>query len=150
MEKIKDLIIKYKTFIKYIFSAGISFAIDLTLFTIFNLLFKNFIKDYSIIAATICARVISSVINYHMNRNAVFKKGDDRLADGKSFAQFAGLVVIQMCVSAGSVFGLHRLLPKINETLIKIPVECVLFLVNYFVQKVFIFKGDNDDKKKNE
>ena len=31
----------------------------------------------------------------------------------------------------------------VNETLIKIPVESILFIVNYFIQKIFIFKGEN-------
>ena len=38
---IAKIINKYKTFIKYMFSAGISFFIDITLFTIFLFLLKK-------------------------------------------------------------------------------------------------------------
>ena len=70
----KNLINRYTTFIKYIFSAGISFALDISLFTLFAYLLKFLIGSYAIIVATIFARIISSFINYHLNRNRVFKK----------------------------------------------------------------------------
>ena len=68
---IAKIINKYKTFIKYMFSAGISFFIDITLFTIFLFLLKNTIKDtsLSILVSTISARAISSFINYLINQN---------------------------------------------------------------------------------
>ena len=64
MNSLVNIVKKYSVFIKYIISAGISFAIDLTLFTLFNLLLKGVLSDLSIILATILARVISSFINY--------------------------------------------------------------------------------------
>lgn len=146
MEKIKALINKYKTFIKYIFSAGISFLLDLTLFTIFNAILKGILETKAIIVATISARVISSFINYHLNRNRVFASNKDgSKIDSSSFVKYVTLVIIQMLVSSFSVYALYNM-THINETLIKIPVECVLFLVNYFVQKLFIFKKDSREK----
>jgi len=41
MNKILNLIKKHFVFIKYIFSAGISFALDLSLFTVFSFLLKQ-------------------------------------------------------------------------------------------------------------
>ena len=137
MNSLVNLIKKYSIFIKYIISAGISFAIDLTLFTLFNFLLKGVLSDLSIILATILARIISSFINYLMNRNGVFKKNTKKI-DSTTLTKYYGLVIIQMCVSAALVFILYRV-TNINETLIKIPVEIVLFLKNYFVQKHFIF-----------
>ncbi len=77
----KKLLQKYSTFIKYIFSAGTSFLLDLGLFKLFTLIFKSSIGDYAIIVGTVLARILSSFYNYLMNRNAVFKsdkKGMDR------------------------------------------------------------------------
>ena len=72
MKKILDLIKKYKVFLKYIVSAGISFVLDLSLFTVFSILLKgNKVVNY-ILIATILARIISSLINYLLNRNSVF------------------------------------------------------------------------------
>lgn len=138
--KIKEILNKYKTFIKYIFSSGISFIIDITLFTIFSKVFKLVIGTYSIILGTILARIISSIINYSLNKNNVFKHNENKKIDINSFVKYIVLVVIQMFVSSFAVFTLYNI-TKINETLIKVPVECILFLVNYIIQKLFIFNN---------
>lgn len=147
MEKIKNLINKYKTFIKYIFSAGISFILDLTLFTIFNSIFKNIFISFAIVISTVLARIISSFINYHINRNSVFKSSssDHSKIDKSSLIKYIALVIIQMFNSSFLVLALYKL-THFNETLIKIPVECLLFLVNYFIQKHFIFKKKENAK----
>ena len=136
--KIKVLIKKYEMFIKYIMVAGISFLIDIVLFTIFNKIF-NF--SFKIILATILARIVSSFINYLLNRDKVFKSDENKV---KTAIKYYILVVIQMFVSAFLVDNLYSLL-KIDATFIKIPVELFLFICNYLIQKVFIFK-----KVKNE
>lgn len=136
--KIKELIKKYEMFIKYIMVAGISFLIDIVLFTIFNKIF-NF--SFKIILATILARIVSSFINYLLNRDKVFKSDENKV---KTAIKYYILVVIQMFVSAFLVDNLYSLL-KIDATFIKIPVELFLFVCNYLIQKVFIFK-----KVKNE
>ena len=52
------LLQKYSTFLKYIFSAGTSFLIDLILFKLFSVLFKSSIGDYAIIIGTVLARIL--------------------------------------------------------------------------------------------
>ena len=82
MNNIIKLIKQYQTFIKYMISAGISFILDLGLFTLFNILLKTNLSSKSILVATILARAISSFINYLLNRNRVFKqneKGIDKI-----------------------------------------------------------------------
>ena len=143
MNKVVNLVKKYSVFLKYVISAGISFILDLSLFTVFNILLKQSISDISIIMATVLARIISSFINYLMNRNGVFKKNTNKI-DTTTLVKYYILVVIQMFVSASLVLGLYKV-TNINETLIKIPVDIIIFLVNYFIQKHFIFY---DDKKK--
>lgn len=145
MQVIKKLIEKYSTFIKYIISAGLSFGIDLGLFTIFVNVLRIGLGDVAIFVATVCARVISSFFNYLMNRNAVFKNNDGSKADTKTLIKYYILVVIQMCVSSILVFGLHKV-SSINETIVKIPVDVFIFMVNYFVQKLYIFKKVNYEK----
>lgn len=145
MKKILDLIKKYKVFLKYIVSAGISFVLDLSFFTVFSILLKgNKVVNY-ILIATILARIISSLINYLLNRNSVFKK-NDKVMDANTLIKYYVLVVIQMFVSATLVALIYDA-TNIYETVIKIPIEIILFMVNYFVQKKFIF---NDKVKKIE
>lgn len=124
-----------KKIVRYIVSAGTSFAIDLLLFTIFNLLFSNIINSLSIIFATILARILSSLYNYLMNSRYVFKKYNKT-----SLIKYYVLVIIQMGVSAISVCLLSIILPSINDTIIKFFVDIIIFIINYIIQKELIFK----------
>lgn len=137
MTVIKNLIIKYSIFIKYIFSAGFSFALDIGLFGIFKNLLKGVFGDAVALVATPCARVISSFFNYLLNRNAVFKSGKNK-TDKSSLTKYYILVIIQMCISGFLVYLLHNI-TSIDETFIKIPVDILIFIVNYFIQKRWIF-----------
>lgn len=124
-------------FIKYIMTAVMSFLIDITLFTVINFFLKNVISAYSIIVATVLARIISSFVNYYLNRNKVFGSNQKGL-DKKTFIKYYLLVIIQMFVSSFLVFKIFNI-TSLNETLIKVPVEGLIFIVNFFVQKYFIF-----------
>ena len=146
MNKIMKVISKNFVFLKYIFSSGISFVLDLSLFTLFNFLLKDRIGSNSIFISTILARIISSLVNYLLNRNKVFKN-NDKLADFVSLIKYYLLVIVQMIVSATVVSYLYKMF-KVFELLIKIPVEIILFLINYFVQKNFIFNDKSDNRKK--
>lgn len=130
---------KYNTILKYIICAGISFLIDLILFIIFLCFFKSLLGAYSIIISTVFARIISSFINYRINRNNVFKVKDNKKIDSKSLVQFTTLVIIQMFVSSFSVFYIYKF-TRYNEAIIKFFVECILFIINYVIQKKVIFK----------
>lgn len=122
---------KYIVFLKYISVSIISFLIDILFFNLFIFIIK------SVFYATILARIISSFINFLLNKNAVFQNKDkNKLAIIKYYM----LVVFQMFVSAFVVDKLYSIL-KINATLIKIPVELLLFICNYFIQKILIFKN---------
>ncbi len=141
----KNLINKYNTFIKYLLSSGICLVLDLTLFTIFNLILKDKLGILSIFVSTLLARIISSCLNYFLNRNKVFKTDDNKF-DTSSFIGYVLLVITQLCVSGISVTAIYKKL-LINETVIKFGVDLILFLVNFVVQKYFIF--NKEFKKKN-
>ena len=139
IEIVKDLIKKYNIFLKYLFVAGVSFFIDISFFTIFNS-----VLNIKIIVATILARIISSFINYLLNRKKVFNSKEGKL---KTVIKYYCLVVAQLFVSALLVDNIHKLI-NINATFIKIPVEFILFMCNYFIQKFLIFKrGKNENDK---
>ena len=126
---IKNILDKYQVFIKYIGVAILSFLIDILFFSLFNHLFLN------ILLATILARIISSFFNFLANRNHVFKSNKNII----SLIEYYILVVFQMLASGIIVSALHNIIP-INATLIKIPVEFGIFMVNYLIQKYLIFR----------
>lgn len=116
---------------KYIMSSGLSFIIDISIFWLINTIFKN------IILATIIARIISSLVNYIININVVFKSN---LSRRKTIIQYYTLVLVQMLISAFSVDFIFSII-KFNPTIIKIMVDSIIFVVNFLIQKYLIFKN---------
>lgn len=118
--------------IKYLFSSGSSFIIDLNVFTLFNFFIKN------IFLSTIIARVISSLYNYLINSRIVFKSYTKN-----SIIKYYILVLVQMFISAYSVSVLTNTLEKINATIIKFFVDIIIFISNYVIQKEIVFNNKN-------
>lgn len=126
---------KNKTFIKYIFSAGSSFVLDLGLFTLFNYVFGIFMGYESIIVATIIARILSSLYNFMINSKYVFKQYSKGM-----FIKYYILVIIQMLVSSLLVYFINKYLIDTFAVIIKFVVDIILFIINYFIQKGVVFK----------
>lgn len=133
---IKDSLMIYKLFAKYIFSSLSAFVIDIILFSLFIKLFTNINLDdkTKILLATVSARIISSLYNFKINAKMVFKN-----MTKSSYIKYAILVLIQMFVSAFGVTYLSRRI-GIDLTGIKIFVDMVIFMVNFVVQREFVFK----------
>lgn len=72
---LRDSVEIYKVFIKYLFVSLSSFLVDILFFMLFlNILslFSDFsFIMYKIIASTVCARIVSSLYNYLLNRKFV-------------------------------------------------------------------------------
>ena len=130
-----NLIKRNKGFLTYVLSAGSSFFIDLLLFTVFNALFSKFLGYEAIIIATILARILSSFYNFVINSKFVFKKYSKKM-----LIQYYILVIIQMCLSSALVYLINRFLLDTFAKIFKFFVDIVLFIINYFIQKVIIFK----------
>lgn len=130
---------KYLTFFKYVISSGISCVIDLILFTIFSKLLDFIIGDISIIVGTILARIISSFINYLINKNEVFKHDNKKSIEKNTLFKYYILVIVQMFVSAFAVWFISNFI-NIDATIIKMFVDIIIFMVNYIIQKKIIFK----------
>lgn len=133
---VKDSIRIYKLFIKYIFSAVSSFVLDIVLFAIFMKVLSSNITN-KIIISTILARIISSLYNYMVNSKLVFKK-----SKRSSIIKYFILVIIQMFASGFIVDALSKNVFSFNPTLIKIIVDSVIFVVNFFIQREWVFKNN--------
>lgn len=136
---IKDSIAIYKMFIKYIFASASAFIIDILLFALFAKILK---LPHHILVATVLARIISSIYNYSVNANMVFKNKNKT-----SFIKYAILVIIQMMVSGLAVdFLASHVFTSVSPVPIKIVVDIIIFIVNFIVQREFIFVGDKNEK----
>ena len=127
-----------KKFVKFIFASLSSFVIDILLFHLFVFLLKDSFEAVYITLATVGARVISAVYNYLINYKFVFKS---KASKGTSLTKYALLAVIQMCLSAGIVTLLVKIIPGSWETLVKAIVDTLLFLISYSIQQRFVFSS---------
>ena len=130
---LKDSIMIYKLFLKYFLASFSSFVLDITLFIcILGIL----TIDSKILAATILSRVVSSIYNYIVNANLVFKN-----MSIPSLIKYYFLVIIQMFISGCFVTYLFNLL-NIPVILIKILTDFILWIINLVIQREFVFKGE--------
>lgn len=139
---IVDSIKIYSLFIKYLFSSLFSFGLDILLFSIFLIIFKDIIPNYFIIGATICSRILSSLFNYMVNRGIVFKSNSKN-----TLIRYYVLCIIQMLVSAYGVHMIYSLVGQ-NEVLIKVLVDTILFMVSFYVQREWVFNKNSNIKGK--
>lgn len=138
---IKDSIRIYKVilgeFFRFTFSGLFSSLVDILLFHLFvkTKLLNN--ATSMIFLATLCARVISSLVNYNLNKSVVFN------CDNKSknlIIKYYALCIVQMSLSALGVSLLFST-GLLSETICKIIVDLILFFISYNIQRKFIFKS---------
>lgn len=133
---LKDSIKIYLIFFKYILSSIIAFVVDILLYKLFFNIFINIINIYAIMTATIFARIVSSVLNYSINKNIVFKK-----MNKTSIIKYFTLCIIQVFVSGGTVSLLYWI-TGFNEVGLKIIVDLIIFFINYKVQQKWVFEKE--------
>ena len=126
---VRDAIRIYAVIFKYLYSSVTSFAVDYVLYYWLCLGFKIApLLSYAL------ARVVSSQVNYHLNKHTVFFGRGGKY----SMVKYYALVVIQGLIGAGLVQFLPTVLP-VSAAVIKIPVDLVLFGISYFIQRDFVF-----------
>lgn len=137
---IKDSIKIYSLILKYVFSAGFATITDLVCFSLILHLTNEALGAYAVLVATAAARLISSLVNYLINREVVFKNGKN---EGNTLLRYYLLAVPVMLCSAGSVTLIKALLGSertVFATIYKIVIDTILFFVTFRVQREWVFK----------
>lgn len=137
----KDSIKIYAVILKYIVSSLASSILDLLIFTLLNMLLsKNIEAWFRIFSATAIARIISSAVNYTINKNKVFKsKGHIKsslikyycLCIAQGFSSYALVYFITFLTSAKQ---------SIVQTFYKMLVDLILFFLCFTIQREWVFK----------
>ncbi|KXT87723.1 bifunctional glycosyltransferase family 2/GtrA family protein [Streptococcus oralis] len=140
---IKDSLKIYKvifaSFLKYLASSLSSFIVDIGLFQLFlwgAVVFGAHRGATLILLATIFARIFSSYFNFTINKNIVFN-GEKRIH--KTIVKYYSLAAFQMLASATLVTVIWNMFSG-SETVIKIIVDMILFLVSYQIQRRWVFR----------
>ena len=90
---------------------------------------------HKIVLSTIGARIISSLYNYFLNRRIVFEQNNSK----KFIIKYYILVILQMGISSLSVALLSEIFSSNIIVLLKIIVDILIFIVNYYVQREWVF-----------
>lgn len=143
---IRDSLRIYRFILAYFLSAGISFITDISVFYIILKLLGSLFGNWAEAAATVGARIISSVINFTLNRKTVF---DSRQPIKKTLSKYIVLAVCQMITSAALVSLLSLLLASqpFGSTVIKIFVDTCLFFLSFRLQRCWVFSEKKDKSK---
>ena len=125
---VRDAFRIYLVIFKYLFSSITSFAVDYALYWLCLWFGLSGFVSYAV------ARLVSSQVNYHLNKHTVFSGRGGK----NSMVKYYALAVVQGAIGAGLVQLLITVLP-VSPKIIKIPVDLVLFALSYFIQRDYVF-----------
>ncbi len=125
----KDSLMIYRLIFSYTLSSILSVILDFSVFTIMT----N--GGMNLWLATAIGRCTSTVSNFVINRNAVFKSKGNPV---KQLLKYLLLVCVSGTLSALSVSAISTVWNE-NVVIIKAIVEGLLFFFNYYVQRGFVF-----------
>ena len=130
---------RLKTFLKFSACSFLTFLLDYGLFTLLNtVIFSGQDGGTRELLATYGARVVSAAANFLLNRKMVFRSQN---SVASSAWRYAALSVVQATVSALLVWAVQSVTgsSRLMETAIKLPVDLLLFIVSYQIQKKWVF-----------
>lgn len=144
---LKKLFEKYSE-LRYVLSSAAAFVVDTALYYVFNhflfgMLF-NMGDVQSSSAALVAARALSSFFNFNVNNFIVFRHGSEGY--GRALAKYYCLCLPQLIASelllhgTNVVFGIED---DLLQTVAKVVVDAVLFVISYFIQNKWVFSKKN-------
>lgn len=137
-----DSLIIYRTPIIYVLVALLSFGIDEGLFYLFATVLSSELV-YKVLIATVSARLISGAFNFFGNYFLVFRRNGGFL---KKLGKYSVLFFVNTGLSFALVYAFSYLPSSLS--VIKIVVDAILFVVNYFFQLGWVFARKKASKKK--
>ena len=101
------------------------------------------------IAATVGARIGSSLLNFYMNKKLVFQT---QVSTGKAMLRYYALALPQLAAQSLINTGLYALLGITESqagarTLIHILVMCVLFIASFTIQQRWVFAPEKSNNR---
>lgn len=136
---VQDSLSIYGQFLKFAGSGIASFIVDVGVFALIMMVLGSQTREH-ILWAVIIARIVSSLLNYGLNRQFVFNK-----AGNNTLVKYFALVGVQMFVAGELTYFIAENFVATENTLTatfaKILADLLLFVVSYQIQKRWIFKG---------
>ncbi len=130
-----DSIKIYKVILSYAASSILAWAID---YVVFNVIIA---LGGGVLLSNYVARGLSAIVNYNVNRKAVFKAENSI----RSLIGYIVLLFVSGTISA-ILIELLESISGIKIWILKVLVEIILFFFNYFIQNTLIFRRKASDK----
>lgn len=127
----------YKVIFKFMCSSFSSIICDYALFILLGIIFDFLPHAFSLLIATVVARLISSFINFSLNRKLVFK---NETKFKKSIIKYYILVATNILLSYIGIYLLTTNL-NFNEVVAKMLMDVVLFMFSFKIQIKWVFKN---------
>ena len=138
-------------FFKYTLSSLASAVVDTAAYSILSGLLKNTLQGLALTgAAGVGARIISSLLNFYMNKRLVFNSS---VSTGKAMLRYYMLAVPQMAAQVLLTQGVYALF-NISDaatglrTLIYAIVMSALYVASFMIQQRWVFAADKKVKEK--
>ncbi len=127
--------------LSYIKNSGICAVVDISLFTILFYLTQSFFTATAATAvAAVVARVISSVIDFKLNRNTFASKA---ITGKKAYIKYYTLWLVQIVVSTTLVNMINIYFGAL-QPIIKPLIDLTIAIVSYKVQLHWVFKAEKN------
>ena len=143
--RIYKLILKH--FFRYTVSSLVSAVVDTGAYALLTVLLRNLVQAFALTAvAGVGARVISSLLNFFMNKKLVFQTN---VSTGKAMLRYYALALSQMAAQVLLTQGVYALLHIADSatglrTLIYAVVMTVLYFLSYMIQQRWVFAPDKN------
>lgn len=133
---IKELFIKYKKIILYLFFGGCT-----TLVNIISYYILAHILNLSVMVSTIIAWILAVFFAYISNRKLVFdSKAETKKEISKEIISFFSC---RLLTGLFDLLGMYILVDKLklNDMVIKIILNIIVIILNYVFSKLIVFKN---------
>lgn len=128
-------------FFRYTVNSLVCAVVDTGLFTLFTVMLKKVLEGFALTAAAGAgARVISSLLNFFLNKKLVFKSSADT---GRTLLRYYCLAVpqmlLQILLTDGAYVLFHIKPTGVLHTLIYVIVMVLLYIIGYMIQQRWVF-----------
>ena len=135
-------------FFRYVMSSAVSAVIDVALYYLLCWLLQDAAPWTLLVLPFVGARLVSSMFNFYMNKNVVFRSGS---STGSAMLRYYALAIPVLLVQTGLTDGVYWLLNIGKEqvflrTAIYVIVMCCLYLASFVIQQRWVFARKSEKK----
>ncbi len=141
-DSVKIYLVVLKNLVKFLCNSLVSWLIDEGFYYLFLTVLAGSHEKRTLLAI-LFARILSSIVNYALNRKTVFKSHE---SVWKTVLKYYALAACMLAISMGLVDTFAVKILKVDgflSVIVKCVVDIVLFALSYTVQRKWVFKKKN-------